>query len=154
MGNTGEIRRAFFRHVAFGDVVVVEIDETGLVLATSSPVTSADVCKHRLSDYTLMLSFPPVPGGQAPMWAATSINRHRKDWELFEPLCSDPAHQLHDIFEADRAVDAAEATWAALDADAKAAKKLVEKLTEKARDLRRELRDPRELPLFPRERAS
>jgi hypothetical protein len=134
----GEIRRACFKHKVFGDVVVVEIDESGAVLAVSDPVTTADLCKHRLPEYPLSLDSE----------FAVNLKRHRVDWELFEPTCSDPVHQLHEIFEADRAVDAAEAEWQARADDAKAAKAVFEKALEHARNLRRELRDPRRLPLF------
>lgn len=145
---TGEIRRAFFKHKVFGELIAVEIDERGYVYAVSRPITAADACKHRLPEYTLDMG--PAEGAGDQELSAVSVNKHRSDWELFEPLCSDPVHQLHEIFEADRETDAAEAIWTSRAEDAKAAKSVFEKCQERARALRRELRDPARLPLFDR----
>lgn len=138
--NTGEIRRAFFRHKVFGELVAVDADTTGHVLAASPVVVTADACKHRLAAMEMTGD-------------AAAIMRELQDWEEFEPVCRDAAHQLHDIFAADREVDRLEADYKARAEAAKAAKGLFDQAQERARQLRRELRDPSVLPLFDQQEA-
>jgi hypothetical protein len=142
MALTGEIRRAFFKHRVFSELWVVEIDETGLVLAALNiSSTAASACRHGLADYALSMD------------AAAQVNDHVNDYEVFEPVCVDATHQLRDIFEADRLSEQAFGAWQTADNHAKALKKTYEQHVEAAAKLRKDYREPRDLPLFPRNAA-
>lgn len=136
---TGEIRRAFFKHKTFGELIAVEIDDRGAVLAAADISSMAVIaCRHMLPTYELGLTL------------AGEINKNSKDYEVVEPPCRDEKHQLRDIFEADREAERAKAEWEAADSEAKALKKVYEQHVEAARVIRHDFREPKELPLFPR----
>jgi len=142
MATTGEIRRAFFKHRVFSELFAVEIDETGLVLAALDiSSTAASACRQALPSYELSME------------AAAALNDHVNDFEVFEPACLDAGHQLRDIFEMDRLSEQAFGAWQTADNHAKALKKTYEQHLEAASKLRKDYREPRELPLFPRNAA-
>jgi hypothetical protein len=139
---TGEIRRAFFKNKAFGDVYAVEVDDKGFVLAAKelSQPEARFACKHLLDSYSLSLD------------AADAINRHNNDYEVVEPPCQDATHQLRDIFDADRLAESALSEFEAAHRHAKSLKEIYEKHVEAGHTLRRKYREPpKDLPLFPSE---
>jgi hypothetical protein len=128
--------RTFIRHKVYGSVFVVEVDPSGEILAAAS-ITDATACRHRLGGYTLALD------------EAAHVMSNLKDFEPFEPACTDAAHLLADIGDAERECDEAETTFQAAHSAAKAAKELFETKQQALRALVRQATLPaRPLPLF------
>lgn len=127
--------RAFLKHKVFGTVHAVEFDGSGSVLL-SALMTEATACRHQLDQYDLN-------GDEVE-----TINQHRRDWDGFDPQCSDATHLLRDIGAAEAECEAAEAAY--LKAHTKA-KGLKEAWDGKQLELRKMVKDatsPRPMPLF------
>lgn len=106
---TGELFRGLMKHKIFGTVVAVERDERGVVLL-SAEINGAIACVHRLAEYELTLE------------GVAEINQHIRDYESFEPVCSEPAHLLADIGAASKECQVAEQEFAIAHSHAKALK--------------------------------
>lgn len=132
---TGELRRAFMKHVKYGVVKVVEYDETGMALAAIE-VNEATACRHQIEDYPLALD------------PAVEINEHKRDWEKYEPACSDPAHLLNEIGKLEMACQQAEGEYEQAKSHAKSMKEVYEQHTNSLRMLVRDATSPRKMPLF------
>ena len=132
--------RSFVRHLVFGTVYVIEINETGDVLA-AAVVTDATACRHRLHEQALTLD------------AAEAVREHRADFEPFDPVCNDARHLLADIGIATRAADRAERDYETAAHDAKSKKELAEKARAFVMQLTRDATNPRPLPLFDQSKA-
>ena len=87
-------QRAFVRHVIYGTIYAIESGDGGVVAAAI--VTDTTACRHRLGEYALSLD------------VADDIHQHAKDYEPFEPPCSDARHWLADIGAACKEADQAE----------------------------------------------
>ncbi len=125
----GEIRRVYLRHKVFGNLHAVEIDDRGEVL-TSAVVGAAAACPHSLVDVPLKLD------------GCDEINKHRADYELFEPVCSDPTHILADLGAAERECGVAQKAWEEADRHAKALKKILESKQERVHQIVRDATTP------------
>lgn len=146
---TGEITRSFLKHKVYGTVYAIEGDDTGTVLA-SAVVTEATACRHTLA--TIALTLDDV----------AQVNQNLRDYEVFEPACSDPKHLLVEIGVQERTCQAAEQELVAavttaneLRATAKATREVFEKEKAKLRALVREATNspvlpPAESPADPR----
>lgn len=141
MTRTGEIKRSFIKHKVYGTVYAIEGDEAGTVLA-SAVVTEATACRHTLAALALTLE------------GIDQVNADIRDYEVFEPACTDATHLLDEIGLQERACQMAEqdlvsaqATANELRATAKAAREVFEKEKAKLRALVRDATHPPPLPL-------
>lgn len=132
---TGEIVRSFIKHKVYGTVYAIEGDETGTVLA-SAVVTEATACRHTLPAYELTLD------------DVDRVNIDIRDYEVFEPVCSDPKHLLDEIGLLDRAVSTAEAELVGAGVAMKQAREAVKGAKAKLWAMVREATNPVPLPLF------
>ena len=134
---TGEVTREFVKHKVYGSVVAVERDENRRVL-TAILVSEATTCRHRLNELEL----------SADEASVQDINDHPRDYEPFEPKCSDPTHLLADIGEAEKECQAAESEWQQAHSRAKGLKDIFEDRQEALRQLVRDATAPKRMPLF------
>lgn len=136
----GEIARRFLKHQVYGTLYAVEMDNTGEVLA-SAVVTDATACPHTLGGYTLLVD---EPGGEVD-----TINQHIRDYEVFEPRCSDPGHLLADLGTQEQVCQVARNAWLVARSHAKELKENLEKAEALLRSMVREATTPAApLPLF------
>jgi hypothetical protein len=132
---TGETRRAFLKHVKYGVVKAVEFDETGYALAATD-INLVTACRHQIDDYDLTLD------------GVEDVNDHKRDWEPFEPECSDPSHLLGEIGKAELACQQAEAEYDRSKSETKQRKEVFDQHTEALRMLVRDATSPKKMPLF------
>lgn len=130
-----ENKRAFLKHKKYGVVKAVEFDQAGYALA-GADVNEAICCRHQLNALELTLD------------AATEVNEHRRDWDAYEAECSDPAHILSEIGDAEKRTQVAESEWKSAQNIAKSRKEIFEKETEALRVLVRSATTPKVMPLF------
>lgn len=116
---TGETKRVFFKHKLYGSLHAVEIDEKGEILAAVA-VAASTACPHELDG----------------------------DYELVEPVCSDPTHLLADIGVAEKECAAAESEFEAAHRHAASLKKIFESKQARLREIVRGATDPKPMPLF------
>lgn len=138
---TGETKRAFMKHSKYGVVKLVEFDETGYALAARD-VSGVTACKHNVDDVELNLN------------DAAEINEHKRDWDKFEPECSDPAHWLREVGELERDCAQAEAELEAAKSHAKVCKERYDECVNALRMLVRDATNPKKLPLFEKSDAA
>lgn len=127
--------RAFVKHLVFGTVYAIERGDAGDVMA-AGVVVDATACRHRLHEYPLNLD------------DGEKVRDSPKDFEPYDPPCSDARHLLADIGIATRAADRAEADYELAANTAKAAKENAEKARRHVLQLTRDATNPRPLPLF------
>lgn len=132
---SGEIRRSFIKHKVYGTVYAIEGDDSGTVLA-SAVVTEATACRHTLPAYELTLD------------EVAPINEHIRDYEMFEPACSDPKHLLDEIGVQERVCVSARETWQAAKSAAKECREIYEREENTLRAMVRASTSPTSLPLF------
>jgi hypothetical protein len=133
--STGEIVRSFIKHKVYGTVYAIESDGAGTA-RTSAVVTEATACRHTLATLALTLD-------------VDQVNANIHDFEVFEPVCSDPKHLLvEEIGLQERACRTAESAMVHARGIAKAAKKVFEQEKAKLRTMVGEASKPTPLPLF------
>jgi hypothetical protein len=132
---TGEIRRYFIKHKVYGTVYAVDADDSGTVLA-SAVVTEAIACRHTLAGIELTLD------------EVDQVNKNLGDYEVFEPVCSDPKHLLGEIGDQELVCQASRSEMLVAHAHAKECKETYEKDEAKLRSMVREATSPTKLPLF------
>lgn len=134
-------RRAFLKHKTYGNIFVVQFDGMREVVLALDVTGETTMCKHKLarSDYDARLS----PDG------ITEINKNLRDFETFEPRCSEAGHWLDDLREAEKQCADSEAAYTKAAKHAKALKEVFENRAAEIRRIVRESTDtPKALPLF------
>lgn len=134
-------RRVFLKHKTYGNIFVVQFDEMASPVLALDVTGEATMCKHKLdrADYDARLS----PDGTG------EIEKHIRDFETFEPRCSDASHWLDDLREAEKQCAEGEAAYVKAAKHAKALKEVFENRAAEIRRIVRESTDtPKALPLF------
>lgn len=136
----GEIVRFYIKHKAEPTVFAIERDKQGYLAAmeVTDSATKQGLCPHLL---------PSLPLGDEP-GLLTHLERHKTEFELYEPECGNVHHLMNDLIELERDFRECGRQWASADLSAKALKKLLDSKGEKVDDLLERIYNRPSLPLF------
>jgi len=138
---TGELKRYYLKHKAEPTTFAVEADERGEILAAldvTDEQTKGGLCPHALESLPLKARIDDV----------IDLNKHRDDFQVYEPDCRNVHHLMTDLLTLERGFREATSAFEQADAEAKALKKRMEAQGEKVHALLSKIQDRKPLPLF------
>lgn len=113
---TGELKRYYLKHKTEPTTYAVEGDDRGEVLAAldvTGDATKGGLCPHLLETLPLAARIDDV----------IQINKHKDDFQVFEPDCQNTHHLLSDLLTLERNYREATSAFGQADAEAKGAEK-------------------------------